>query len=70
MNYYPSKKSKYEHVFVVLRVDDNFEGPVDEGVYAVSTYFRQDEADQECARLNSLGKARYVVLLSRLKGTR
>jgi len=64
--------SKYQHLYVVLRIDDlGPEAQIDERLSAVSAFVASDDAADEAERLNGLrpgGRSRYVVLTTRLKG--
>ena len=67
----PSAHSKYEHVFIVLRIDDSqVSSKVEDTISAVSVFRDSDAADAEARRLNDLSGekgSRYLVLISRLK---
>lgn len=64
--------ARFEHVYVVLRVDPLPSVKVmEDGVSAVSVYTSKDAAAAEASRLNELksdSPSYYVVLTSRLKG--
>lgn len=64
--------SKYQHLYVVLRIDDfGEEGTPGENLSAVSAFKRRSDAVAEADRLNVLGggqHSNYIVLATRLKG--
>lgn len=64
--------SRFEHVYVVLRIDQtSVEGPVEDCIAAVSVFRDQAKANAEIDRLNDVAhvkSARYIAIVSRLKG--
>lgn len=64
--------SRYEHVYVVLRIDPHPSvEAIEDGLSAVSVFATKDDANAEAHRLNELHADKpsyYVVLTSRLKG--
>lgn len=64
--------ARFEHLYVVLRVDDFSQADrVEERISLVSAFRSRDEAEGEVARLNALSRAKdchYSVILTRLKG--
>ncbi len=67
-----SKHSRYDQLFVILRIDEFAEGrAIDDCVSAVSVFRTYEQAVSEVERLGDLRSAdrsRYIVLTSRLKG--
>lgn len=70
---YPTPNARYEHLFVVVRVDDRLPVEhVEDRVSLVATYVTEAEARVEVDRLNKMSgekSCRYVVMLTRLKSS-
>jgi hypothetical protein len=74
MNIINKPHSKYDHLYVVLRLSNSrsqsaVEGQPLDGIATVSVFSSKDAAEAEAERLNELNRdvAHYHVLVSRLK---
>lgn len=63
-----AKNRLYRHLFVVMRCDDDYAGPIEQQVSLVATFATEIEADAEAKRLAGLNGSRYVVMTTRFKG--
>ena len=66
-----SPHSRFEHLFVVVRIDDfSVAARIEDRLSHVSAYHSQADAEEEAGRLNRLNEAKhchYFVALTRLK---
>lgn len=67
------ENARYRHVHAVVRIDDFSEAAaVEDRISIVSCFLSSDEADTEAERLTALNSShdcRYVVIVTRLKGS-
>jgi hypothetical protein len=66
--YQPNER--YQHLFIVVRIDDLQGGDVEDRFSPVAIYQSQSKAEVEAERLtdvNSAKNSRYIVRVSRLK---
>jgi hypothetical protein len=65
-----SPNLRFTHLYVVARVDDFAEGPVEGRFSLVSAFTRSEAAEAEAERLAALptaSESRYLVMITRLK---